>query len=394
MGRPILDDSGRVLEYVGVIMDTTEQKRAAEKLVASEQRFRQLAEAIPHHVWTFLPDGSVGYYNDQLVRYTGLSAAELKTGGWAALHPEDVERAHAAWRHAWASGEPFELEQRFRGRDGRYRRFLTRTVAVRDEVGRIREWFGTDTDVEALRQAEQAVNQARAELAHVNRAMTMGELTASIAHELNQPLAAVVTNANACERWLAAPMPNIEEANDSLRRITRDAMRASEVISRIRGLLTRRSSPKTLLRIDEVVRDVSLLVQTEARAKNVQVQIISAQELPAIVADRVQLQQVILNLVMNAIEAMSAVEGVRSLEVRAQAYAEGVQISVHDSGTGVDPRIAHRIFDAFFTTKTDGMGMGLAISRSIIEAHGGRLWASSSGGPGATFQFTLPPRPG
>jgi signal transduction histidine kinase len=135
-------------------------------------------------------------------------------------------------------------------------------------------------------------------------------------------------------------------------------------------------------------------VQTEARAKNVQVQIISAQALPAIVADRVQLQQVILNLVMNAIEAMSAVEGVRSLEVRAQAYAEGVQISVHDSGTGVDPRIAHRIFDAFFTTKTDGMGMGLAISRSIIEAHGGRLWASSSGGPGATFQFTLPPRPG
>jgi PAS domain S-box-containing protein len=374
-------------------MDTTERKQAEEKLFASERRFRQFAEAIPHHVWTFRADGSVGYYNQRLLDYTGLTAEARQAGARAALHPDDAERVRAAWRHAWETGEPYEQEQRVLGRDGRFRRFTCRAVAVRDASGQIIEWFGTDTDVEDRRSAEEAVNQAWVELAHVNRAMTMGELTASIAHELNQPLAAVVTNANACERWLAASTPNIAEANESLRRIGRDARRASDVIARIRGLFTRRPSLMTQLRIDEVIRDVSLLVQKETRAKDVEMRVTAAEGLPAIVADRVQLQQVILNLVMNAMEAMSEVHRPRILEVRAEPYGEdGVAVSVRDSGDGVNPHNAQRIFDAFFTTKAQGMGMGLAISRSIIEAHGGRLSARNNEGGGATFQFTLPGR--
>jgi C4-dicarboxylate-specific signal transduction histidine kinase len=323
--------------------------------------------------------------------YTGLTPEELRQGGWAALHPDDVDRVRAAWRHASATGARYEAEQRMRGRDGRYRRFMRRAVAVRDEQGRILEWFGTDSDVEARRAAEEAVDQARTELARVNRAFTVGELTASIAHELNQPLAAVVANASACERWLQAPAPDIAEAVEALRRISRDANRASEVIARIRALLTRRPLRMAALRIEDVIRDVLLLVQKDAGANNVAVRATAAEGLTCVTADRVQLEQVVLNLVLNAIEAMGAVAGPRNLDVHAQPQGmDGVLVAVRDSGGGVNPRIADKVFDAFFTTKAEGMGMGLAICRSIVEAHGGALWATNNAGAGATFQFTLP----
>ena len=391
MGRPVLDEAGRTLEYVGILMDTTDEKQAKADLAASERRFRQLAEAIPHHVWTLGLDGAIRYSNQRLMDYTGLTAEELRQGGWAALHPDDVDRVRAAWRHASATGAPYEAEQRMRGRDGRYRRFMRRVVAVRDAQGRILEWFGTDSDVEARRAAEEAVDQARTELARVNRAFTVGELTASIAHELNQPLAAVVANASACERWLQAPAPDIAEAVEALRRISRDATRASEVIARIRALLTRRPLRMAALRIEDVIRDVLLLVQRDAGANNVAVRATAAEGLTCVTADRVQLEQVVLNLVLNAIEAMGAVAGPRKLDVHAQPQGtDGVLVAVRDSGGGVNPRIADKVFDAFFTTKAEGMGMGLAICRSIVEAHGGALWATNNAGAGATFQFTLP----
>jgi signal transduction histidine kinase len=220
----------------------------------------------------------------------------------------------------------------------------------------------------------------------------MGELAASIAHEVNQPLAAVVANGHACARWLAAKPPNLQEANDAVQRIVRDANRASEVTSRIRTFLKRGTPQRMELDLGEVVHEAIGMVQGEARARNVSLRVEAAADLPPVVADRVALQQVILNLVMNAIEAMSAVEERdRVVEVGADKHgADAVRVAVRDSGVGLDPKRRNRIFDAFYTTKPEGMGMGLAISRSIVETHGGRLWATANEIAGETFQFTLP----
>ena len=240
--------------------------------------------------------------------------------------------------------------------------------------------------------AEGALAEAQAGLARVTRVSTMGELAASIAHEVNQPLAAVVANGHACARWLAAKPPNLQEANDAVQRIVRDANRASEVTSRIRTFIKRGTPQRTELDLGEIVHEAIGMVQGEARARNVSLRVDPTAGLPPVVADRIQLQQVILNLVMNAIEAMSAVEGRdRVVEVETDKHeAEGVRVAVRDSGVGLDPKHRNRIFDAFYTTKPEGMGMGLAISRSIVEAHGGRLWASANEIAGETFQFTLP----
>jgi signal transduction histidine kinase len=246
---------------------------------------------------------------------------------------------------------------------------------------------------EAARQrAEDALAEAKAELARMARVTTMGELAASIAHEINQPLTAVVINGNACRRWLAAEPANMQEANEALQRIIRDANRASDVITRIRGFLRRGEQRQTRLDVNEVIGEVIGLVQGEARTNGVSLQVEAAADLPVVVADRVQLQQVVLNLVMNAIEAMGSITGrARILEVWTEARdPDAVLVAVRDSGVGLDPEHRDRIFDAFYTTKSEGMGMGLAISRSIVEAHGGRLWATPNAGPGETFQFTLP----
>jgi signal transduction histidine kinase len=241
------------------------------------------------------------------------------------------------------------------------------------------------------KQAEEALRDAQAELAHVTRVMTMGELTASIAHEINQPLAAVVTNANAGLRWLAGPIPNLSEAREALARITRDGKRASDVIGRIRALVKKSSTEKAGLDLNEAIQEVVVLVQSEIQKSEVTLQMELAIDLPQILGNRVQLQQVILNLVMNGIEAMSAVtDRSRDLLIRSCKYeSDKVLVAAKDSGIGVDRQNLEEIFNAFYTTKSQGMGMGLAISRSIVESHGGRLWAVPNIGPGATFQFTL-----
>jgi signal transduction histidine kinase len=241
------------------------------------------------------------------------------------------------------------------------------------------------------KQAEEALRDAQAELAHVTRVMTMGELTASIAHEINQPLAAVVTNANAGLRWLAGPIPNLSEAREALARITRDGKRASDVIGRIRALVKKSSTEKAGLDLNEAIQEVVVLVQSEIQKSEVTLQMELAIDLPQILGNRVQLQQVILNLVMNGIEAMSSVtDRSRDLLIRSCKYeSDKVLVAAQDSGIGIDSQNLEKIFDAFYTTKSQGMGMGLAISRSIVESHGGRLWAVPNIGPGATFQFTL-----
>ena len=240
--------------------------------------------------------------------------------------------------------------------------------------------------------AEAALHKGRMELAHVTRVTTLGQLTASIAHEVNQPLAGVVSNAQACQRWLSKEPPNLEEARNSVEWIINDGNRASEVIRRVRALANKADTQKELLDINDVVHEVITLVQRELSSHRISLRLELAPHLPKIVADRVQLQQVIINLVMNGIEAMQLVaDRPRELVIGSQMdETRHVLVTVRDCGIGFSAKSTDQIFDAFFTTKSSGMGMGLSICRSIIEAHGGRMSAANNTGPGATFQFTLP----
>jgi C4-dicarboxylate-specific signal transduction histidine kinase len=247
-------------------------------------------------------------------------------------------------------------------------------------------------DVTAAKRAEEELHKTQAELAHVMRVTTLGELTASIAHEVNQPLAAVVTNAEACLRWLDRATPNMDEARRSVEWIIKDGNRAADVIQRIRALSKKTDTQKLPIDINDVVNEVIALVQRELSSHQVSLRTELAPALPVVLADRVQLQQVIINLVINGIEAMQAVtDRPRELVIRSgHDNSDRVLVEVRDSGVGIDPETVNRLFTAFFTTKPGGLGMGLSICRSIIEAHEGRLWASRNMGRGATFQFTMP----
>ena len=267
----------------------------------------------------------------------------------------------------------------------------------RDESGGF-EFLGAVTDIterkraeEELHQKEASLREAQTELAHVSRVTTLGELAASIAHEVNQPLAGIATNAGAGLRWLAAELPNLDEAREAIRRIIRDVNRAGDVVSRMRALFKKACTAMEWLDINEAIEEVVILTQSEVRRTKVALRTELAADLPSVMGDRVQLQQVVVNLILNAIEAMSTVEDrERSLVIRTQrGVGDEVRVEVQDSGIGLDPKNAERIFDAFHTTKPDGLGMGLSISRSIVERHGGRLWAVSNDSPGATFRFTL-----
>jgi C4-dicarboxylate-specific signal transduction histidine kinase len=263
--------------------------------------------------------------------------------------------------------------------------------ASRDESGNL-EFMGAVMDVTAAKRAEEELHQARADLAHVTRVTTLGELTASIAHEVNQPIAAVITNADAGLRWLAAQPPDLEEARQALGRIINGGNRASEVIDRIRALVKKAPPRKDRLDINEIILEVIALTRSEVHRNRVALQAQLLSDLAPISGDRIQLQQVILNLIINAIEAMSGVsEGPREVLVGSgNDDSDGVLVAVHDSGPGLDAERLNHLFDAFYTTKPNGLGMGLTISRSIIEAHGGRLWATPNVPRGAILQFMLP----
>ena len=263
-----------------------------------------------------------------------------------------------------------------------------------DAKGNFLGYRGVSADVTAAvraDQAERALRKVQAELAHVTRVTTLGELTASIAHEVNQPLAAIVANGGACLRWLSRDVPELDEVRSALEGMINDGNRAADVIRRVRALAKKTDTQKAAMPINEVIDEVIQLLQRELLSHRASARLELASELPLVLADRIQLQQVVINLVMNGMEAMASVtDRPRELKILSRCEADQVLVAVADSGVGIGPEHADRLFDTFFTTKPSGMGMGLSICRSIIEAHGGKLWASRNIGAGATFQFTLP----
>jgi PAS domain S-box-containing protein len=529
VGHTVLGSDGDVVELIGTHVDVTEQhaakqalQKAFDEIKKSEDRLRLVIDTIPTLVWRARADGVPDFLNQPALHYTGLSEDEIETGWPRAFHPDDKKGMLVKWSAIRESRMPGELEARLRRFDGEYRWFLFRADPLRDEAGNIVKWYGSSTDIEdrrraeeALRRseqrfrdyaetasdwfwetgpdhritrvsdhlnaigiapsslpgivrwdiatdvesepekwrlhramhdarqpfrdfvystvsrdgspvyvrssgkplfdasgnflgyrgtgtditaiiradhAEQALREAQAELARVTRVTTLGELTASIAHEVNQPLAAVIANAEACLRWLDRETPDLAAARRSVEWAISDAGRASDVVRGVRALANKANIERVPLDINDIIREVLGLVQRELLSHSITLQTELAPAPHVILGDRVQLQQVIINLVMNGIEAMEPVlDRPRELVIRSRPDdAQRMLVSVTDCGIGISRGDEDRLFKAFFTTKSGGMGMGLSICRSIVETHGGRLSASRNEGPGATFQFVLP----
>jgi PAS domain S-box-containing protein len=525
------------------------RRRAEEALRESEQRWRNLTEALPQLVWGAGPDGGCDYFSTQWTTFTGIPESKLLGWAWMeALHPDDREPTRTFWTESVAGRQPYDVEYRIRRSDGTYGWFKTRGTPIRDSDGRIVKWFGTCTDITDRKKAEQALQdhelelnqarnlleikvvertkelrrsegylaeaqrlthtgswawrvpgrdavhlseewyriygfdpkeglsawdkrlqrmhpedrtkwqvtieraireksdyegehrillpngtvkythtfghpvlnssgdvvqfvgtiidvterkqaekererlrQAQADLAHINRATTMGELTASLAHEINQPIAAAVTDARTCLRWLGREQPDIAEARESAARMVKAVTRASDIISRLRQLFKKGAPQTSVVDVTAVIQEMVVLLGSEAAKYSVSIQTELSADSPRVMADRVQLQQVLMNLMLNGIEAMHDTKGGGQLTI-GSLRREGGQllISVSDTGVGLPPEHADQIFNAFFSTKAQGTGMGLSISRSIVESHGGRLWAKSNPVGGTTFNFTLP----
>jgi PAS domain S-box-containing protein len=389
------DDNGKPVAVLETNNDVTERKRAEDAVRRSEKELRDVIEAIPAITFTTWPDGSNVWVNKRWVEYSGLSVEETSGSGWqSAVHPDELDEHVTRWQQSIASGEPFENEARHRSAQGEYRWFLVRAVPMRDEHGKILKWYGTLTDIEDRKRAELErgrLRQLEADLAHVNRVSMMGELAASLAHEINQPIAAAFMSAQTCMRWLQREPPAIEEARQATSRVANAAKRATEIIDRNRSLYRREGAQRDVIDLNELIREMVVLMHDAADRQSVSIRTDLDAALPGITADRVQLQQVLLNLMLNGIDAMKGESG--ELIVASKRTEDGqLLISVSDSGIGLPGEQPERIFEAFFTTKPHGTGMGLSISRRIIESHGGRLWASANTGRGATFQFTLPTR--
>jgi PAS domain S-box-containing protein len=517
-GRAVRNPKGEITAWYWVNTDIEDRKKAEEALQSNERNLSLIINTMPTLAWSARPDGYGEFFNQHYLDYVGLPIEKLQGWGWAvAVHPEDLSALSGVWQSIMAGGKPGEAEARLRRFDGQYRWFLFRANPMRDESGKIVKWYGTNTDIndrkraeeevkesylrlaEAQRlsktgsfitdlvaddhrwseetfrifefdpstkvtvrmvqnivhpedlpsfesmisramtsedvdfsfriltprgavkhirgmarviehvvgrplfvgalqdvteskSAEEALNRARSDLAHVARVTTLNALTASIAHEINQPLSGVITNAGTCLRMLSSDPPNVEGALETARRTIRDGNRASDVIKRLRTLYSKKDVSFEPMDLNEATREVISLSMSDLQRNRVMLRQELGEDLPPIAGDRIQLQQVILNLLRNASDAMRTVEDrPRDLVVKTERdEGDRVRLSIQDAGVGIDAHAADRLFEAFYTTKSDGMGIGLSVSRSIIEAHRGRLWATTNDGPGATFSFFVP----
>jgi PAS domain S-box-containing protein len=373
--------------------DRAARRRAEDALRLREKELRDVIEAIPAIAFTAQPDGSSVWINRQWVEFTGLTLEETSGSGWqSAIHPDDLVEHAAKWHHSMATGGPFEHEARHRSAEGEYRWFLVRAVPLRDEQGKILKWYGILTDIEDRKRAEQErrrLRQLEGELAQMNRVSTMGELAASLAHETKQPIAAGVISASACNSWLRSDRLDIGEARAAAEQTISCLTRAADVIDRVRALYGPGKPERELVDVNELVREMTVMLSDTATRNSVTVRTELATSIPEAMADRVQLQQVLMNLMLNSIEAMQKTGG--ELSVASKTIEDGqLLISISDTGSGLPADQPERIFKPFFTTKAQGTGMGLSISRRIVESHGGRLWATAQANRGTIFHFTLP----
>jgi PAS domain S-box-containing protein len=393
LGHPLLNQSGRLIEYVGTAIDTTERQRAEEALRASEERFRSYFEQGLIGMAMTSSTKGILEVNDELCRILGYSRSELLQKTWAEMtHPGDLAADVAQFNRIMAGEiDAYTMDKRWIRKDGRTIATIMTVKCVRRADGSVDYFVGLVLDITERKRAEEALRQSQSELALIERRSVVGEIATSIGHEVNQPLAAIMTNSQTCLRWLAGTKPDLGQVRETLEDIVHDANRASQVIARIKRLVTKTPSETMPLDLNEVIQEAVALVHHDMLTRIVSIRLDLSSALPSVLGDRIQVQQVLLNLILNAFDAMSEVEEhARELFIRTNRQNKEVMVVVRDTGAGLDPGKLDQIFAPFETTKPHGMGMGLTISRSIVEAHGGRLWAMLNDDRGATFTFTIP----
>ncbi|MFM0199520.1 PAS domain-containing protein [Paraburkholderia fungorum] len=389
-GEPFRDESGQILHWYGVCTDIDDLKQTEAVLEQREHQLRELIETIPAMLWCNNPRGELIYINRKTAEFVGLRISQLAVRRYQrTIHPDDLGSLNQAWTHSIRTGEPYSHVARLRRKDGVYRWYQHIAEAMRDANGNIVQWYGLSLDIDEPKRAEDRLRQTQAELARATQIATVAELSASIAHELNQPLTSVIANAQACKRWLAASPPNLSEARVSVESVVRDARSADETMQSIRALFKRQSFQKRERNVkDMVLESVRLLREDETR-RSADIDFDLPDGLPAVFVDQIQIQQVLLNLMTNAIEATENSGRTPRILITAKPLGNrSVLLEVIDNGSGIVG--GDSIFDAFVTTKSKGMGIGLAVSRFIIETHDGRLTATNNEAYGATFSVVLP----
>jgi PAS domain S-box-containing protein len=397
-GRPILNDSDDLVEFVGTAMDVTAAKQAEEALRRNESYLTdaQRLSRTGSWAWNAATRQSV-YWSQENYRLFGFDPERgipSDEAFYQRIHPEDRERIRReVFLERPHEGSDFDVDFRIILPGGAIKYVRSTGHPVRSISGDLLEYVGTSIDVTERKHADEErerLRQLQADLAHLSRVTTMGELTASLAHEIRQPISAAITNAKTCLRWLGRDEPDLAEGREAAARIVKDVTRAADIMSRISSLFKKEALQRELVDVNELIREMIVLLRSEANRYSISIRIELADDLPKVMADRVQLQQVFMNLMLNGIDAMKETTREGELAITSQVEHGQVRLSVSDNGVGLRPEQADKIFKAFFTTKDNGTGMGLPISRSIIESHGGQLWATGVPGSGATFQFTLP----
>ena len=387
---PLHDDAGKIVKWYGILFDIHELKQTQGALQEREHELLGIVDTIPSLIWSTSPAGEVTHISQRVFEYSGLHIEDFLDQRWKQfIHPDDYEDTAKAFAKSIQTGESYNVVHRLRRADGEYRWHHARGEPLRGPNDEIVQWYGLAIDIDERKRAEDHLRDTRIELTRASRIATVAELSASIAHELNQPLMSVLANAQAAKRWLTAASPNMAETTASIDRIIRDARAADDVMQHIRALFKQEPFDKTDVTVLDMVKGAVRFVHEDPKKRDVAIDWRLDRTLPRVSVDLIQIQQVLINLILNAIDAMEGRPVLPHITIRAaKTEPNEILVQVIDNGPGVDD--PERIFDAFMTTKKTGMGIGLAISRSIVEAHGGRLWAENIPEGGAIFNMVLP----